>query len=64
MGQVLTVQPFGNIIDLIKIKGIHLWQAFEHAVAKYNIHDRPGAFLQMSGELICAVLSVKTRCQK
>ena len=50
MGQVLTVQPFGNIIDLIKIKGIHLWQAFEHAVAKYDINDRPGAFLQMSGK--------------
>ena len=52
MGQVLTVQPFGNVIDIIKIKGKYIWEAFEHSVAKYDPHDRPGAFLQMSGKLV------------
>ena len=34
---------------MITIKGVHLKEAFEHSVAKYDIHDHPGAFLQMSG---------------
>ena len=49
MGQVLTIQPFGNVIDIIKIKGQYIWDAFEHSVANYDPHDRPGAFLQVSG---------------
>ena len=53
MGQILTVQPFGDIIDLIKIKGQHIWEAFEHSVANYDPDDRPGAFLQVSGERFC-----------
>ena len=50
MGQVLTVQPFGNVIDIIKIKGQYIWDSFEPSVANYDPHDRPGAFLQISGE--------------
>ena len=49
-GQVLTVQPFGNTIDMILIKGIYLRQAFERSVARYDPVDLPGAFLQMSGK--------------
>lgn len=52
MGQVLTVQPFGNAVDMIQLRGTHLRQAFEHSVANYDIHDRPGAFFQMSGTFI------------
>ena len=52
MGQVLTVEPFGNNVDMIKLKGVYLRQAFEHSVANYDIHDRPGAFFQMSGKQI------------
>jgi 2',3'-cyclic-nucleotide 2'-phosphodiesterase (5'-nucleotidase family) len=49
MGQVLSVQPFGNVVDMVKLNGSILRQAFEHSVAKYDRHDRPGAFFQMSG---------------
>ncbi|KAH3736665.1 hypothetical protein DPMN_043238 [Dreissena polymorpha] len=57
MGQVLSVMPFGNNVDMIKLKGIHLRQAFEHSVANYDIHDRPGAFFQMSGAHVTYDLS-------
>ncbi|KAL4232880.1 5'-nucleotidase [Mactra antiquata] len=56
-GQVLTVQPFGNVVDMIQIRGVHLKQAFEHSVANYDIHDRPGAFFQMSGAHVVYDLS-------
>ena len=49
-GQVLTVQPFGNTIDMIKIKGVFLKQAFENSVKRYDPSDLRGAFLQMSGK--------------
>lgn len=49
-GQVLQILPFGNNVDMIQIKGEHLKKTFEHSVAKYDRHDRPGAFLQMSGK--------------
>ena len=51
MGQVLTVQPFGNVVDMVKLNGSILRQAFEHSVAKYDPRDRPGAFFQMSGDV-------------
>lgn len=57
MGQVLTVQPFGNVIDMIQLRGVHLRQAFEHSVANYDRHDRPGAFFQMSGAHVVYDLS-------
>ena len=50
MGQVLTIQPFKNVIDIIRIKGQYIWDAFEHSVANYDPHDRPGAFFQVSGK--------------
>ncbi|XP_045195357.2 snake venom 5'-nucleotidase-like [Mercenaria mercenaria] len=73
MGQVLTVQPFGNVIDMIQLRGVHLRQAFEHSVAKYDPHDRPGAFFQMSGAHVVydlskpsgsRVVSLEVRCLK
>ncbi|KAL3883275.1 hypothetical protein ACJMK2_029558 [Sinanodonta woodiana] len=71
MGHVLTVFPFGNNIDLVKIRGIHLRKMLEHAVEKYDPHNRPGAFLQMSGLQVSydlgspkgqRVISVDVRC--
>ena len=63
MGQVLTVQPFGNIIDVIKIKGQYIWEAFEHSVAKYDPDEPPGAFLQVSGERFCSVSFFNRSCK-
>ncbi|XP_052809054.1 snake venom 5'-nucleotidase-like [Mya arenaria] len=57
MGQVLTILPFGNQVDLIRLRGLHLRQAFEHSVAKYDPQDRPGAFFQMSGAHVVYDLS-------
>ncbi|KAK3603341.1 hypothetical protein CHS0354_025947 [Potamilus streckersoni] len=71
MGNVLTVFPFGNYIDLIKIRGIHLRKMLEHAVENYDPQNRPGAFLQMSGLHVTydigspkgqRVVSVEVRC--
>ncbi|KAK3603342.1 hypothetical protein CHS0354_025948 [Potamilus streckersoni] len=71
MGNVLTVFPFGNNIDLIKIRGIHLRQMLEHAVENYDPINRPGSFLQMSGIHVTydlgspkgqRVVSVEVRC--
>jgi len=50
MGQVLTVMPFGNMVDMVRLYGRHLRMAFEHSVANYSPIDRPGAFFQMSGK--------------
>jgi len=47
---VLTILPFGNVIDMVKLRGLHVRQAFENSVAKYDPVDKPGAFLQASGE--------------
>lgn len=70
-GHLLTIQPFGNTIDLITLKGIHLRQAFEHAVGEYDPTDLRGAFFQMSGARVqydlskdpgSRVVSVDVRC--
>ena len=50
LGDVLTILPFGNVIDMVKLRGLHVRQAFENSVAKYDPVDKPGAFLQASGE--------------
>lgn len=44
-----TIMPFQNTIDKITLKGIHLKQAFEHAVAGYDPAEAAGKFLQVSG---------------
>ncbi|KAK3097085.1 hypothetical protein FSP39_006245 [Pinctada imbricata] len=51
-GDILTVQPFGNNVDIITITGLTLKKMLEHSVAKYSNTDRPGAFLQMSDDSI------------
>ena len=42
--------PFGNMVDVITIKGKFLRAALEHAVEHYDPIDSSGAFLQVSGK--------------
>ena len=49
LGQVLTVNPFGNTIEMITLKGVHLREVMEHSVANYDPLDPSGRFLQVSG---------------
>ncbi|OWF50209.1 5'-nucleotidase-like [Mizuhopecten yessoensis] len=72
-GELLTLMPFGNTVDVIDIKGKYLRQALEHSVENYSPIDKPGAFLQMSGLLVKydlskpkghRVVSVEARCQE
>lgn len=42
--------PFGNMVDAFTIKGKYLRLVLEHSVENYDPIDRPGAFLQVSGE--------------
>lgn len=70
-GDVLTTMPFGNMVDVITIKGKYIRAAFEHSVEFYDPIDRPGAFLQVSGIHVTynlcndpgsRVVSISTRC--
>ncbi|KAM9777576.1 5'-nucleotidase [Neosynchiropus ocellatus] len=47
MEEVLTVLPFGETIDLVKIKGSTMKKAFEHSIHRYG--SMSGEFLQVSG---------------
>ncbi|XP_060572270.1 5'-nucleotidase-like [Ruditapes philippinarum] len=48
-GEIYSVLPFGNEIDLITVSGKNLREQLEHSVAIYNRSDPFGAFFQMSG---------------
>lgn len=48
----MAVAPFGNMVDIISLRGRYLLEALEHSVASYDIVDPPGRFLQFSGMLI------------
>lgn len=50
-GQVLTVLPFGNGVDLIRITGKNLRDQLELSVRDYNITSPVGRFLQFSGKM-------------
>ncbi|XP_046374004.2 5'-nucleotidase-like [Haliotis rufescens] len=49
IGQVATVLPFSNTIDIVELYGRHIKAAFEHSVSYHNTDERSGAFLQVSG---------------
>ncbi|XP_071955329.1 snake venom 5'-nucleotidase-like [Antedon mediterranea] len=49
LGDISTVLPFGNTVDIVELKGQHLKEAFEFAVQKYGEGDIGGEFLQVSG---------------
>ncbi|KAL4216528.1 5'-nucleotidase [Mactra antiquata] len=44
-GNIRTVQPFSNVIDLVTLKGKHLRKLLEHSAAELG----RGGFMQMSG---------------
>ncbi|XP_072359337.1 5'-nucleotidase-like isoform X3 [Scyliorhinus torazame] len=52
---VLTVLPFGNTIDLLKVYGSTLREAFEHSVWRYGLGR--GEFLQVAGDSDFSVVS-------
>ncbi|GCB69409.1 hypothetical protein scyTo_0010552 [Scyliorhinus torazame] len=56
---IISVLPFGNTIDLIKVYGSTLRSAFEHSVWRYG-HGK-GKFLQEAGKAFCTVESSPTR---
>ena len=46
---LIDVLPYGNQADIIELKGVHLLEALEHSVSKYNPKAPGGEFLQVSG---------------
>ncbi|XP_067676568.1 5'-nucleotidase-like [Haliotis asinina] len=74
MKDVLSVLPFMNDIDWIKLKGEFLLKALEHSVSRYpksESDDLFGGFLQVSGLVVTydvskpvgsRVVDVKVRC--
>ncbi|XP_077977813.1 5'-nucleotidase-like [Glandiceps talaboti] len=46
---VVLVLPFGNTIDIVQLKGVHLRESLEHSVESYNPVVQAGQFLQFSG---------------
>ena len=46
-GEVVTVLPFGNIVEVKEIKGSTLLEAVEHGLSKYPAHE--GLFPQIAG---------------
>ncbi|XP_033099228.1 snake venom 5'-nucleotidase-like [Anneissia japonica] len=49
IGDVNTVLPFGNTVDIVELKGLHIKEAFEYCVKNYGNGDLGGEFLQVSG---------------
>ncbi|ELT88815.1 hypothetical protein CAPTEDRAFT_124269 [Capitella teleta] len=48
-GDLISICPFGNTMDMIEIKGKHLLEALEHSVVDYDVDLQHGKFLQVSG---------------
>jgi len=46
-GEIVTVLPFGNIVEVKEIKGSTLLEAVEHGLSKYPAHE--GLFPQIAG---------------
>ena len=49
-GDILTVLPFGNQVDIIKVTGKNLREQIEFSVSEYTVSQPNGAFLQVSGK--------------
>ncbi|XP_053397798.1 5'-nucleotidase-like [Mercenaria mercenaria] len=70
-GEVHSVLPFGNEVDLLTVSGKNLREQLEISVSKYDSTEPPGGFLQMSGLRVVynlqkpvgqRVVSVEARC--
>lgn len=73
LGDVMTVLPFGNTVDLIHVRGYNLRNQLELSVRDWNPIDANGRFLQFSGLRVEynltkpvgeRVLKVDVRCLK
>ncbi|XP_048769296.1 5'-nucleotidase-like isoform X2 [Ostrea edulis] len=49
LSNAISVQPFRNTMETIKLQGRYLLQVMEHSVTSYNTKDPDGGFLQVSG---------------
>lgn len=46
MGRIL---PYESTVDMMSLRGQHIIEALEHAVANYDMDRLHGRFLQVSG---------------
>lgn len=49
LSDLYAIFPFGNTLEVVYLKGAHIWEAFEHSVSDYSVLNPPGKFLQVSG---------------
>ena len=49
IGQLTRMLPYGDTIDKVDLKGVHLLEVLEHSVAAIGDGKPNGAFLQVSG---------------
>ncbi|XP_070570251.1 5'-nucleotidase-like [Ptychodera flava] len=49
VGDVMNVLPYGNTLDLLDLKGVHILEALEYSVAKYDGTTLLNSFLQTAG---------------
>nr|KAG5691605.1 hypothetical protein BaRGS_023733 [Batillaria attramentaria] len=71
VADVLAVQPFQNIIDIVELNGSSILLVLEHSASRWDPDKKYGGFLQTSGILITYDMSkpigqrvqkVKVRC--
>ena len=55
-GNVVEVLPFGNEVLRVLVPGQTILEALEHSVSGYDPLDPPGAFLQVSGNIVHHVI--------
>lgn len=51
IGDIANVLPFGNTVDVLELRGIHLLEALENAVIMFDLDTLDGRFLQVAGQL-------------
>ncbi|XP_030854118.1 5'-nucleotidase [Strongylocentrotus purpuratus] len=49
IGDIANVLPFGNTVDVLELRGIHLLEALENAVIMFDLDTLDGRFLQVAG---------------
>lgn len=51
-GELITVMPFHNEVDVVTVKGKNIRDQLEVSVSDYDLKSPHGRFLQMSGMII------------
>nr|XP_054753897.1 snake venom 5'-nucleotidase-like [Lytechinus pictus] len=59
IGDIANVLPFGNTVDVLELRGIHLLEALENAISMYDLQTLDGRFLQFSGMRVTYSLARK-----